>query len=139
MRYILHEIGKRVRQFARESRLEAWLGKHFADKTNDSIDTNSYVYDYEPNIFERVFLKITRILCYIIFGILMLLFLYAVNDDIGFSDVIIFGVAISMMLFIAKRCSLYEKTGIKQIWVTLTLFWLNVILFCCAFFGRIQL
>ena len=138
MRYILHEIGKRVRRFARESRLEAWLGKHFADKTNDSIDTNSYVYDYEPNIFERVFLKITRILCYIICGIIVLCFINFRND-LNVSIILGFTFAIIIMLCIAKRCSLYEKTGIKQIWVTLTLFWLNVILFCCAFFGRIQL
>ena len=138
MRFLLHELGKRVWRFARGSRLETWAEKNFADKTNNSIDTNSYVYDYEANIFERVFLKITRILCYIICAIIVLCFI-SFRNDLNVSIILGFTFAIIIMLFIAKRCSLYEKTGIKQIWVTITLFWLNIILFCCAFSGRIQL
>lgn len=139
MRYILHEIGKRVWRFTRESRLETSLEKHFADKTNNSTDTNSYVYDYEPNIFERVFLKITRILCYIIFGVCLFFAVKSFFNDISDERWSYFALPSFIAFFIAKRCTLYEKTGIKQIWVTITLFWLNVILFCCAFAGRIQL
>lgn len=84
-----------------------------------------YPCDYEPNFFERIFLKFSKFLCYLFYVFFVLWILYYFNEPHNQTSRILIGFAGLWLTFsCSKMLNIYKKTGIKALWIDFVLFYI---------------